>query len=139
MKKLLKALLTLALVTICICAVSIQTKAETMGAYTYAVTDGKVTIIDFMESVSGDLTIPDTLGGYPVTAIGKQAFDECKKLTTVTIPKSVTSIGAEAFCDCDSLKSITIPDSVTKIGDLAFAWSNKLTTVTIGKGLASIG
>ena len=43
--------------------------AETEGNYTYTVTNGEATITDFSTSVSGSITIPLTLGGYPVTNI----------------------------------------------------------------------
>ena len=38
-----------------------------------------------------------------------------------TIPTGVTAIGKEAFADCRRLKSVTIPAGVTTIGDGAFA------------------
>lgn len=66
--------------------------ALTEGNYTYTVTDGKATIIDFNSSYSGVLSIPATLGGgYPVTSIGSGAFTGCTtSFTSVTIPASVT-------------------------------------------------
>ena len=56
-----------------------------------------------------------------MTYIGAEAFYQCSKLTSVTIPNSVTSIGEDAFAFCSSLTSITIPNSVTSIGGRAFA------------------
>lgn len=41
-----------------------------------------------------------------VTSIGNYAFGECKKLTTITIPKSVTSISYCAFYNCSGLTSV---------------------------------
>lgn len=55
----------------------------------------------------------------PVTEIKSNAFYECTKLTSVTIPDSVTSIGEHAFSDCTGLTSVTIGNSVTSIGDYA--------------------
>lgn len=74
-----------------------------------------------------------------VTVIGKEAFYDCVKLSSVNIPNGVTNIQDEAFNDCDSLASITIPDSVTSIGGGAFRDCNSLETATLGKGLKSIG
>ncbi len=74
-----------------------------------------------------------------VTSIGRQAFDKCYDLTSVTIPNSVTSIGRYAFADCSGLTSVTIPNSVTSIGDYAFGWCSGLTSVTIPNSVTSLG
>ncbi|MBQ1995602.1 MAG: leucine-rich repeat protein, partial [Clostridia bacterium] len=78
------------------------------GYYTYTVTNGKATITDVDTSISGDITIPATLGGYTVTAIGTYAFTWCGSLASVTIPNSITTIGEESFCYCTSLTNITV-------------------------------
>jgi len=90
------------------------------GYYTYTITNGTATITDCDNSISGDVTVPSTLGGYSVTGIGEHAFDYCRELTGVIIPNSVISIGEYAFEYCESLASITIPDSVTSIGHNPF-------------------
>ena len=113
--------------------------AATSGYYTYEVEDGEATITDCSTSISGNITIPSTLGGYPVTTIGEYAFYECTSLTGVTIPDSVTTIGNGAFRDCTSLTDVTIPDSVTTIGDEAFFYCTSLTGVTIGNSVTTIG
>ncbi len=83
--------------------------------------------------------IPSTLGGYPVTGIGEDAFGGGIGLTSVTIPASVTSIGHSAFDGCSGLSSITIPSSVTSIGNSAFCDCSGLTTVVIPPSVTSIG
>ena len=88
---------------------------------------------------NGAVTIPDTLGGKPVTSIGNYAFSGCTNLTSVSIPNSVTSIGYGAFYYCSGLTNVTIPDSVTNIGELAFQYCRGLTNVTIGSRVTSIG
>ena len=56
---------------------------------------------------------------YKVTSIGKQAFERCSSLTSVTIPNGVKSIGIYAFF-WSGLTSVTIPNSVTSIGKCFF-------------------
>ena len=72
-------------------------------------------------------------------SIGKEAFYNCRNLTSVTIPNSVTSIGEGAFCNCSSLTSVTIPNSVTSIGGSTFYKCRGLTSVAIPNSVTSIG
>ncbi|MCP4813344.1 MAG: leucine-rich repeat domain-containing protein, partial [Planctomycetaceae bacterium] len=50
---------------------------------TWTTTDGEVTITDCNEAAPGELVIPDSIEGNPVTAIGSQAFRGCSNLTSV--------------------------------------------------------
>ena len=103
----------------------------TSGYYTYTVTNGNATITRCNTSISGDITIPSTLGSYPVTEIGYSAFQFCDSLTSVTIPDSVTSIGASVFLFCDSLSSINILDGVTSIDASAFQFCDSLISINV--------
>jgi hypothetical protein len=82
------------------------------------------------------ITIPATINGAAVVAIGEGAFQETQ-LTSVNIPASVTSIGDYAFAGTQ-LTSVNIPNSVTSIGDGAFS-ETQLTSVNIPNSVTSIG
>ena len=86
LKTLTACLLTLAVFVSLALLSPIKADAATEGDYTYTVSSGKATITDCSESISGAITIPSTLGGYPVTSIGSYAFYNCSSLTSVTIP-----------------------------------------------------
>ena len=91
---------------------------------------------------SGDIAIPKSVSyeefTYNVISIGYEAFDNCKGLTSVTIPNSVTTISGCAFSCCDGLTSITIPNSVISIGAQAFYNCDGLTSITIPNSVTSI-
>lgn len=113
--------------------------------WTYTVTDGKACIYGDLYSAaipkttSGAITIPSTLGGFPVTRIGNFAFFGCRDITGVTIPNEVTSVGECAFYYCTSLENIEIPNKVTNIGESAFYNCDSLTSITIPNSVTNIG
>jgi len=116
---------------------SLTSRADTEGDYTYTVANGQATITAFNTSYSGPLSITNTLGGYPVTSI--RGFEHCDRLTVVTIPGSVTNIGPYAFNGCFGMTSVTIPDSVISIGNNAFQHCFTLPSITIPGSVTSIG
>ena len=104
----------------------------------YAVS-GSTAYVASSPNASGDIVIPTTVLGSPVTWIVNCAFCSCTNLTSVTIPNSVTNIGTQAFFNCTSLTSVTIPNSVISLGSYVFHGCPSLTNVTIGNSVTSIG
>ena len=114
--------------------------SEVVGGVTwsYSLAGGNATVKG-ADPAEGKLYIPSSLGNCPVTSIGKNAFDDCRYLTSVTIPDIVTSIGDRAFDGCSGLTNVTIPRSVTNIGEYAFSGCSGLTSVTIPDSVTRIG
>ena len=123
--------------------------------YAYTVNDSNATITKFLgpddsaSTVSYDIEIPEMLGGFTVTGLGRRSFSTNdhysplyplkSKIQSVTIPQSVTSIGDSAFAGCHNLNSLTINDAATSIESWAFAECPLNTTLSLGKNIKTIG
>ncbi len=74
-----------------------------------------------------------------LSAIGENAFYNCKNLTSISIPSKVTAIAANLFDDCEKLTSVSIPNGITAIGNYAFRNCGDLTDIIIPKTVVTIG
>ncbi len=108
----------------------------TQDNYRYTVSGGEATLTK-ATSVTGNVAVPETLGGYPVTAIGDSAFRGCNALTGVTIPDSVESIGKNAFENCTALAEFTVPSGVASIGESTFRNCDSLEKLAVEAGSES--
>jgi len=66
-------------------------------------------------------------------------FDECKSLTSITLPEGVTNTGAFAFSNCTSLKSVSLPSTLTTLGQDAFYGCTALKTLWLPDMVAPMG
>jgi hypothetical protein len=106
--------------------------------FNYTTSNGKINITKYTGS-GGAVSIPSSINGLPVTAIGSQAFSGCTNLTSVIIPDSIAAIGKQGFIGCTSLTSVTIPNSVTDIGVEVFYTCTSLTNFAFPNTVTSIG
>ena len=132
MKKVCATLLAMVLLLTCIPLGAVSVSAATSGGYTYTISDGEATITSYYGS-GGDITIPTTLGGYPVTAIGVEAFYDCTELTSVTVQNDSITIHDLAFDSCTKLGSVTIQSGIINIATRAFTDCCNLTAINIAQ------
>lgn len=105
----------------------------------YSITEDNEVTIARGFAASGDLVLPETIAGYPVTVIGDQAFYSYNNdLTDVVIPDTVTHIGEQAFSICPKLVSVVLPESLVSLGDSAFSYC-ALTSIELPAKLAELG
>src|SRR5574344_1152371 len=130
--------------------------------YTLNADNSSYTLTDCDNTIA-IINIPSTFNGYPVTAIGLNAFVSDTKLTKITIPSTITgigdyafqnctaltvvnfslnstltTIGTKVFLGCTSLTSIVIPNSVTSLGTFSFSGCTDLSSVTLSNNISSI-
>jgi len=101
-------------------------------------------------SYGGDIVIPETVDGKPVSRIAELTFDKCVGLTSITIPATVDTIAA-AFYGCTSLRKIVIADGTKPLklqGSPGNYWGmfdtyynhlNSLEEVYIGRNIVTGG
>ncbi len=75
----------------------------------------------------------------PASKIGAYAFENCNKLSTITLKTGLVTIGEYAFAGCSKVETITIPEGVTEIGTFAFSSCSSLETVSVPNSLETIG
>lgn len=91
--------------------------------YSYEIlNDGTLRLYQY-EGTDTNIVVPDTIDGRKVTVLGNSTFQYCTQasdIESVTLPDSLTTIEKNAFYNCEKLKSVTIPPNVSSIGLAAF-------------------
>lgn len=100
----------------------------------YKTSDGSIIEPRNVESFGGSIVSNSYVNGQgviifdaPITTIGSEAFKDCSKMTSVTIPYGVTSIEDYAFAGT-GLTKVAIPASVELIGCGVFAYCDNLSS-----------
>ncbi len=122
MRKLFAYLLLLSLLAAMLPTASAAQKYVESG-YKYTVENGEATIVGYTE-LPDVLHIPETLGGYPVTAIASDAI-WLSTLREVYIPESIRRIGNQAFYSSAGM-TVYLPDSNIMFASHPFAGASRV-------------
>jgi BspA type Leucine rich repeat region (6 copies) len=107
--------------------------------FTFTTNNGTITLTGYTGS-GGDVVIPSTTNGFPVTTIAPNAFSGKSTVTSYTLPNSITNIGDSAFyANSFTLTKINIPGSVITLGSRVCAACFSLVNINLGDGLTTIG
>ena len=97
----------------------------------YTIQDGEASIIRINGNLQGDVEIPSSLGGCPVTEISSNAFSGQTQITSISIPESVEEIQNSAFEGCVALKSVSLPNNLKKINYSTFCGCTALKSISL--------
>ena len=118
-------------------AESQESVSATYGDFEYTLEDDYTCTITKYNGHAANVTIPSTIYGNKVSAIGRYAFEENPNIKKVSMPNSVKIIDRGAFWYCGNLESVTMPTSLKEIGGCAFYETN-LKSVVLPTGLKYI-
>lgn len=103
--------------------------------WTYSCSESAATVISAVTvdegyEPDGDVAVPATLGGKPVTEVA-DGFLQNTGITSLTFPDSVTKIGSMVAVRCGSLESVSFGAGLASIGDRSFLGNEILESFTV--------
>lgn len=117
----------------------------TDGYWTYAVPDGENATITAYNGPGGDVTVPATVGGYPVMTIGTGGGSgyvfQCN-LSSLTISEGIKNIAGFSIYQSTGYSftgTLTLPESLEYIGAQSFRFATFEGNLTIPKNVGYIG
>lgn len=103
--------------------------AATYAQFTYTTNGAAITITGYT-GPGGNIIIPSTINGLPVTSIGDDAFVFDYDVNGVSFPNTVTNIGYEAFL-FSGLTNVSVPANVVNVGESAFGGCGGLNEINV--------
>ena len=85
-------------------------KYEIMGSFCL--------ITGYTDALPEELVIPEKINGYNVEWVHMQAFENCTKLKSVTLPKTIQVLNYACFKGCTSLETINFPEDMKSLRDI---------------------
>lgn len=129
---------TTATTTVATTTTTISTQPRIYMTFDYE-EDGDGIVLTRYTGNESDVTIPETIDGKTVTAVGEGAFSRSNVLRSVVIPSTVRRIGGSAFRECRNLRSVTLGSGAEEIGGSAFLGCVALERLEIPSNVRSVG
>lgn len=101
----------------------------------FAVENG---VLTHYYGVRRELSVPESIDGQRITAVGAEAFRGCQFIEKVYLPACVTALGASAFASCENLRQLTAP-GVTSLGEGVFSDCPLLESVSPADKVPEVG
>ncbi len=111
--------------------------AAQSGDFTYVVYPEALNITKYTGS-GGNVVIPGTIDGRPVTGIAGYAFAWNFDLRSLTLPDSVTSVADHGVAFCAGLTNLTLGDGITALGGYAFGACTGLRQVSLPRSVTAL-
>ena len=115
----------------------VNSPAASLSDLSYVLTNNNasVRIVGCNKAASGDLDIPSSINGLPVTEVEDSAFSNCDSLVNVTVPGSISVITGGQFRGCDLLETVTFAEGVSELQKNVFLLCSSLHSVQLPSSL----
>lgn len=130
---------------------SAVTETASKDDFTYSLRNNSIFINKYIGTKT-EVIIPETIDGYPVTAVLGTVFSDNHKVTYIKLPSQVKTVAPKAFNLCDMLTKIEVDESNTYFTSVNGVLYNKSMTklvvypcgksdetFTVPKSVTSIG
>lgn len=89
----------------------------TENGFTYCIGKNFAVLRKVSDDLSGEITVPETVNGLPVTIIYPNAFQLSQNgITKINLPEGLKTIMSGAFGNCSKLTEINMPSTLTYVG-----------------------
>lgn len=110
----------------------------TQNGVIYTLSGGEAQVAGYTADIPAVCALPEAVNvsgtSYPVTALADNAFYNCSRLTSLTLPESVTGLGSRSLAGCTGLRSIRIPAGVATIRINTLEDCSSLVSITVDRG-----
>lgn len=96
--------------------------------FNYTTNAGAITITLY-KGPSGEVNVPPTINGHPVTVLGANSFFFNANPTGLRLPDSVTTIMENAVNTCANLHFVICGSGLTALDDYAICWMTDLDAI----------
>ena len=153
-------IMAVAVFSVMLCT-SISAFALTEGDWEFKLLNNEAIITKYVGE-GGDVVVPESIYGCPVTKLEPRIFQyhsgvtsikiaakvteipdsfayAASGVTEVTIPEGITIIKGSAFQYCDNLKTVNLPSTLEHIESAGFESCKGLKNITLPEGLKTVG
>ena len=92
------------------------------GDWRYGIVGDQAVLLEYTGS-EAELSVPETLGGCPVTIVHAGAFSGLEALREVRFPETIEAFGGFLFSDCPQLEAVWFPASAWSVDIFAMGTS----------------